>query len=118
MSPAGFQDVHVMVFVGFGFLMAFLQRYGFSSLGFTFLLAAFALQWSTLIQGFLHTRHGSHICVGVERWAAAASWLLPGPGLAGKPLPVGGEPAPALSFSRLPVSNACLFPHSAPCPLL
>ncbi|EFB18483.1 hypothetical protein PANDA_016696, partial [Ailuropoda melanoleuca] len=66
MSPAGFQDVHVMVFVGFGFLMAFLQRYGFSSLGFTFLLAAFALQWSTLIQGFLHARHGGHICVGVE----------------------------------------------------
>ncbi|XP_006775787.1 PREDICTED: ammonium transporter Rh type B [Myotis davidii] len=55
-----------MVFVGFGFLMAFLQRYGFSSVGFTFLLAAFALQWSTLVQGFLHSFHGSHIHVGVE----------------------------------------------------
>ncbi|XP_023617298.1 ammonium transporter Rh type B [Myotis lucifugus] len=61
-----FQDVHAMVFVGFGFLMAFLQRYGFSSVGFTFLLAAFALQWSTLVQGFLHSFHGSHIHVGVE----------------------------------------------------
>ncbi|XP_030887555.1 ammonium transporter Rh type B isoform X3 [Leptonychotes weddellii] len=61
-----FQDVHVMVFVGFGFLMAFLQRYGFSSLGFTFLLAAFALQWSTLVQGFLHSMHQGHIHVGVE----------------------------------------------------
>ncbi|XP_054512507.1 ammonium transporter Rh type B isoform X3 [Pan troglodytes] len=62
-----FQDVHAMVFVGFGFLMVFLQRYGFSSVGFTFLLAAFALQWSTLVQGFLHSFHGGHIHVGVER---------------------------------------------------
>ncbi|XP_070252089.1 ammonium transporter Rh type B [Myotis yumanensis] len=61
-----FQDVHAMVFVGFGFLMAFLQRYSFSSVGFTFLLAAFALQWSTLVQGFLHSFHDSHIHVGVE----------------------------------------------------
>ncbi|KAL4828104.1 hypothetical protein H8958_008473 [Nasalis larvatus] len=61
-----FQDVHAMVFVGFGFLMVFLQRYGFSSVGFTFLLAAFALQWSTLVQGFLHSFHSGHIHVGVE----------------------------------------------------
>ncbi|XP_048968504.1 ammonium transporter Rh type B isoform X2 [Canis lupus dingo] len=64
--PSGFQDVHVMVFVGFGFLMAFLQRYGFSSVGFTFLLAAFALQWSTLIQGFFHSLHGGYIHVSVN----------------------------------------------------
>ncbi|XP_004871264.1 ammonium transporter Rh type B isoform X3 [Heterocephalus glaber] len=61
-----FQDVHAMVFVGFGFLMVFLHRYGFSSVGFTFLLAAFALQWSTLVQGFLHSSHSSHIHVGVQ----------------------------------------------------
>lgn len=76
-----------MVFVGFGFLMAFLQRYGFSSVGFTFLLAAFALQWSTLIQGFLHSMHGGRIRVGVQRWAVVGSRLLPSPGLAGRPLP-------------------------------
>ncbi|XP_035134943.3 ammonium transporter Rh type B [Callithrix jacchus] len=61
-----FQDVHAMVFVGFGFLMVFLQRYGFSSVGFTFLLAAFALQWSTLVQGFLHSFDSGHIHVGME----------------------------------------------------
>ncbi|XP_004714766.1 ammonium transporter Rh type B [Echinops telfairi] len=55
-----------MVFLGFGFLMAFLQRYGFSSVAFTFLLAAFALQWATLVQGFLHSLHGGYIHVGVE----------------------------------------------------
>ncbi|XP_010642101.1 ammonium transporter Rh type B [Fukomys damarensis] len=60
-----------MVFVGFGFLMVFLHRYGFSSVGFTFLLAAFALQWSTLVQGFLHSFHGSHIHVSVESMVSA-----------------------------------------------
>ncbi|XP_059737836.1 ammonium transporter Rh type B isoform X2 [Bos taurus] len=55
-----------MIFVGFGFLMVFLQRYGFGSVGFTFLLAAFALQWSTLIQGFFHSFRGGYILVGME----------------------------------------------------
>lgn len=91
---AGFQDVHVMIFVGFGFLMVFLQRYGFSSVGFTFLLAAFALQWSTLIQGFFHSFSGGYILVGVERWAAGAS-LAP-LGLPGRPLPKG--PSSSLVF--------------------
>ncbi|XP_059120766.1 ammonium transporter Rh type B [Peromyscus eremicus] len=61
-----FQDVHAMIFIGFGFLMVFLQRYGFSSVGFTFLVAAFTLQWATLAQGFLHSFHDGHIHVGVE----------------------------------------------------
>ncbi|XP_062321455.1 ammonium transporter Rh type B [Osmerus eperlanus] len=61
-----FQDVHVMIFIGFGFLMTFLQRYGFSSVGFNFLIAAFALQWATLMQGLLHGFHGGKIHIGVE----------------------------------------------------
>uniref|UniRef100_A0A8C2BX68 Ammonium transporter Rh type B-like n=1 Tax=Cyprinus carpio TaxID=7962 RepID=A0A8C2BX68_CYPCA len=60
-----FQDVHVMIFVGFGFLMTFLQRYGFSSVGFNFLIAAFSLQWATLMQGFFHGMHHGKIHVGV-----------------------------------------------------
>lgn len=65
---AGFQDVHVMIFIGFGFLMTFLQRYGFSSVGFNFLIAAFALQWATLMQGFFHGMHDGKIQIGVERF--------------------------------------------------
>uniref|UniRef100_A0A3Q2P2R1 Rh family B glycoprotein n=1 Tax=Fundulus heteroclitus TaxID=8078 RepID=A0A3Q2P2R1_FUNHE len=61
-----FQDVHVMIFIGFGFLMTFLQRYGFSSVGFNFLVAAFSLQWATLMQGFLHGLHDGKIAIGVE----------------------------------------------------
>uniref|UniRef100_A0A1A7WRY7 Rhesus blood group, B glycoprotein n=1 Tax=Iconisemion striatum TaxID=60296 RepID=A0A1A7WRY7_9TELE len=61
-----FQDVHVMILIGFGFLMTFLQRYGFSSVGFNFLIAAFSLQWATLMQGFFHGMHGGKIHIGVE----------------------------------------------------
>ncbi|NXW65844.1 RHAG protein, partial [Eurystomus gularis] len=53
-----FQDVHVMIFVGFGFLMTFLKKYGFSSVGINMLIAAFGLQWGTLMQGFWHMKEG------------------------------------------------------------
>ncbi|XP_015266730.1 PREDICTED: ammonium transporter Rh type A [Gekko japonicus] len=51
-----FQDVHVMIFIGFGFLMTFLKKYGFSSVGINMLIAALGLQWGALMQGFWHMR--------------------------------------------------------------
>ncbi|KFO70818.1 Ammonium transporter Rh type A, partial [Cuculus canorus] len=53
-----FQDVHVMIFIGIGFLMTFLKKYGFSSVGMNMLIAAFGLQWGTLMQGFWHMQEG------------------------------------------------------------
>ncbi|XP_054677174.1 ammonium transporter Rh type A isoform X2 [Grus americana] len=47
-----------MIFVGFGFLMTFLKKYGFSSVGINMLIAAFGLQWGTLMQGFWHMKEG------------------------------------------------------------
>lgn len=61
-----FQDVHVMIFIGFGFLMTFLKRYGFSSVGINLLLAAFGLQWGLLLQNFWHMDHGK-IKVGIVK---------------------------------------------------
>lgn len=55
-----FQDVHVMIFVGFGFLMTFLSRYSFSSLGFTFFIGATVLQFAILTNGFWHMVHADH----------------------------------------------------------
>ncbi|XP_056419970.1 ammonium transporter Rh type A isoform X2 [Hyla sarda] len=60
-----FQDVHVMIFVGFGFLMTFLKRYGFSSVGFNLLIAAFGLQWGILMQGLWHLHNGK-IEIGIK----------------------------------------------------
>merc|ERR1712151_475296 len=58
-----FQDVHVMIFIGFGFLMTFLRKYGYSSVGLNFLVAAFVIQWHMLVGGFWHqvfAGHGFH----------------------------------------------------------
>lgn len=49
-----FQDVHVMIFVGFGFLMVFLKTHSWTSVGFNYLIAAWAMQISILIVGFWH----------------------------------------------------------------
>ncbi|XP_062851836.1 rh blood group, D antigen [Trichomycterus rosablanca] len=54
---ANFQDIHVMVFMGFGFLATFLVRYGFSGSAFSMLVAAMAVQWATILNGFLLSRH-------------------------------------------------------------
>ncbi|TNM95654.1 hypothetical protein fugu_016737 [Takifugu bimaculatus] len=48
---ATFQDVQVIVFLGFGFLGSFLVRYGFSSIGFNLLVAAVATQWAIVLNG-------------------------------------------------------------------
>ncbi|XP_055342559.1 ammonium transporter Rh type A-like [Paramacrobiotus metropolitanus] len=54
-----FQDVHVMVFIGFGFLMTCLKKYGYSAVGMTFLVAAFVLQWGTILRGFYRLAENS-----------------------------------------------------------
>jgi len=49
-----FQDVHVMIFIGFGFLMTFLKKYGLSAMSLNMLIAVICLQWATLVYGFFH----------------------------------------------------------------
>jgi len=46
------QNVHVMMFVGFGFLMVFLKTHCWSSIGFTYLITAWAIQCTILFYGF------------------------------------------------------------------
>ena len=49
-----YQDVHVMIFIGFGFLMTFLKKYQFSSIGYNFFIACLCIQYSILFNGFFH----------------------------------------------------------------
>jgi len=49
-----YQDVHVMIFIGFGFLMVFLKTHSWSSVGFNLLIAAYVLQITILVTGFWH----------------------------------------------------------------
>jgi len=53
-----FQDVHVMIFIGFGFLMTFLKKYGLSAVSLNMLCAVVCLQWATLVIGFFHLHEG------------------------------------------------------------
>ncbi|CAN8205044.1 unnamed protein product [Coccothraustes coccothraustes] len=86
-----FQDVHVMIFVGFGFLMTFLKKYGFSSVGFNMLIAAFGLQWGILMQGFWHMERGK-ISVNIKSMINAdfstATALISFGALLGKTSPI------------------------------
>jgi len=47
-------DVHVMIFIGFGFLMVFLKTHSWTSVGYNFLLSAYCLQLVILTTGFWH----------------------------------------------------------------
>jgi len=49
-----FQDVHVMIYVGFGFLMVFLKKHCWTSVGFNFIVAAWSMQLAILCTGFWH----------------------------------------------------------------
>ncbi|CAH1783619.1 unnamed protein product [Owenia fusiformis] len=61
-----FADVHVMIFVGFGFLMTFLRRYGYSSIGLNLLVAAFTCQWHTIVFGMISSKTFGYFTVGIE----------------------------------------------------
>lgn len=50
-----FQDVHIMMFIGFAFLMTFLSRYSWSAVGFNFLICVMTIQWNTLTHHFWKT---------------------------------------------------------------
>ncbi|EHB08383.1 Ammonium transporter Rh type A [Heterocephalus glaber] len=86
-----FQDVHVMIFVGFGFLMTFLKKYGFSSVGINLLIASLGLQWGTIAQGLLHS-HGQKFHIGIKEMINAdfstASVLISFGAVLGKTSPI------------------------------
>merc|ERR1719285_276917 len=47
-----YQDVHVMIFIGFGFLMTFLAKYSWSSVSYTLMISCLCIQWGILMDGF------------------------------------------------------------------
>ena len=49
-----FQDVHVMIFIGFGFLMTFLKKYGLSAVSLNLICSSLAIEVFTLVFGFFH----------------------------------------------------------------
>jgi len=82
-------DIHMMLIGGFGFLMTFLRRFGFSALGLTMIVTAFATEWTILINGFKHIDHETWtiqltMLEVLEGGFAAAAVLISLGGLLGK----------------------------------
>ena len=48
-----------MVIIGFGFIMTYLKRYGYGSIGFNLLIVAFVIQWSLLVHGWINWNEGN-----------------------------------------------------------
>ena len=47
-----FQDVHIMIFVGFGFLMCFIKSHNWGSIGYNYLVACWSIQITILWEAF------------------------------------------------------------------
>lgn len=52
-----FQDTHVMMLLGFGFLYTLMRRYAWSGVGFNYLITVITLQWAILVNGFWTNVH-------------------------------------------------------------
>ena len=49
----GIMDIQVMLFVGFGFLMTFLPRFGYAAVCFTMIITVVCVEWTILVSGFI-----------------------------------------------------------------
>ena len=66
-----FQDVHVMIYIGFGFLMTFLKKYGYGAVGYNFFTASLVTQWGTIVSGCfnqLYAEGHKHIELSIQTY--------------------------------------------------
>lgn len=61
-----FTDLHAIALLGFGFLMTFLKRYGYGSVGFNLLLVAFSVQLALLVRGWLEFEQYGKFKIGIN----------------------------------------------------
>lgn len=62
-----YQDVHVMIWIGFGFLMTFLKKYSQSAVGLTFLIGAILVQVALICDGVMNMQLGHKAYLSLER---------------------------------------------------
>jgi ammonium transporter Rh len=71
-----YQDINVMMLIGFGFLMTFIRRYAWSALSYTFFINAIAVQLYILLSAFwvriFHGWHDKFIVINEKSFIAAS----------------------------------------------
>ncbi|GMF65264.1 unnamed protein product [Phytophthora lilii] len=55
-----YMDVHVMIYIGFGFLMTFLRKYSLSAVSLNFLVAVLSLEWGIIMVTMAHQIGSNH----------------------------------------------------------
>ncbi|XP_011496592.1 PREDICTED: ammonium transporter Rh type A [Ceratosolen solmsi marchali] len=66
-----YQDIHVMIWIGFGFLMTFLRKYGQSAVGLTFLVGAILVQVAMLCEGVFNIEKNGKAPLSLESLLSA-----------------------------------------------
>ncbi|KAJ8684404.1 hypothetical protein QAD02_020196 [Eretmocerus hayati] len=66
-----YQDVHVMIWIGFGFLMTFLKKYSQSAVGLTFLVGAIFVQVAILCDGIYNMGNNHKAMLSLESLLSA-----------------------------------------------
>lgn len=87
-----FQDIHVMMFVGFGFLYVYLKTYSWTSVGINYLLGAWSIQisilflglWTAILKGEWHDKILLNVKWLIKADFAAAAVLISFGGVLGK----------------------------------
>lgn len=115
-----FIHVSIMIFIGFGYLMTFLKRYGYSAVGYNFLLSAFVFMWNVLVR--VRSRRAAHSCTPAPTVVVAAvcAW---GPALRAHRSREGGDgsmvarapDSPPRSPPRPIPFAPCAFEYTAVC---
>lgn len=67
-----------MIYVGFGFLMTFLKKYGYGAVGYNFFIAALMTQWGTIVTGCLNQIYAEgheHIELSIQTYIKIILYL-------------------------------------------
>lgn len=82
-----FRDIMVMLLLGFGYLMTFLEKYGLSAVGLTMLVTALNMQCNLIFEGFLSSGTAISLDSIINAEFSAAALLISFGALIGRATP-------------------------------
>jgi len=83
-----FRDIMVMLLLGFGYLMTFLEKYGLGAVGFTMLLTALNMECNLIIESFLTSNFSITMDSIINAEFSAATLLISFGALIGRTTPL------------------------------